>query len=732
MIRKSRIVFLLIFSIGLLLAGIYGLSEKTVDSPVIITEVCVHNVSAAYDDNGDYGADYVELYNRSDSSVNLQGWGLSDDGKKLAKYVFPDMVLEPGQAIIAWSSPNIDNTALYLSYYLPVDVHDLGFNISGGEYCVLTDPEGNVASDVRIPQYLGDDDTYSCTLDNLSEYSVQASTPYYVASEKAEIKEKLENPVFSRKGGWFDNDIEVEITASEGTIYYTLDGSVPDENSFVYDGPVTITNRTSEANIYSAIGGIASDGNYIPDFNVDKGTVLKAVAISDDGASDVVSNTYFVGLSAEEYENLGIISISFDPEDLFGHERGIYVIGKVAELHRNKVDLQVAIEDYWNYYNYGKKGRGWEREVQIEYIPSGTTEVSYMQDVGIRIHGGYSVNHNQKNFQIYARQSYDGSDYLNYDFWQDGSSFSKLMLRGGGSEDQYVTKIRDIFLQSLVSDRAVGIQRAIPCAVFLNGEYWGLYNIQETIDESYIREKYGVDEDNVIIIKNGESRSDYPEDYKLYEDVLDFAANNDMSVMENYRRIEDMIDIQSCIDYYATEIYVANCDAYENNWAVWRSRSLGSGAYEDGKFRWLIFDLDDAAGIENGLTTAEVDSFLDGSFYDVTPLNGDVLFSSLIRNQEFRDRFVSSFTEMAFSNFAYENVAPKLWELSSIYRNGVIRSHERFRGDFELYDYQGFEGYEAPYDDEDFGTDIGYIDAFFRERGGYILEYMKNDLGLEE
>ena len=695
----------------------------------MISEVCPHNVTAAYDDNGDYGADYIELYNRSDNTVNLKGWGLSDSSDDLRKFVFDDFIIEPGQCIIAWCSENTDDISAYRDDYVPVDAHGLTFHLSNGEKCILTDSYGNIADSVIIEGNLEDNKVMALTKQNPNSCVVSEPSPYYIDDAITTVERKIDSPEYSIDGGWFEDTITVELSAKEGDIYYTLDGSVPNENSYKYTDPIIIDNRTEEPNIYSNIGGISSENHYLPDYNVDKGTVLKAIAISEDGASDVVSESYFVGLSESDYEGMSIVSISFDPDDFFGYDRGIYVYGKVHDLLYAKYDMDKADIDDISYANFGKIGRGWEREINIEVLSSDHEKI-FDQLAGIRIHGGWTREQNQKNFQIYARDEYDGNGLFNYDFFGNGNIYNKLMLRGGGSTDTYVTKIRDVFAQSLVSDRAVGAQRSIPCIVFLNGEYWGLYNLQETIGTSYIEEYYGVPYGNVVIIKNGESRTDDPKDVLLYDEVVVFATENDMSIVENYREFEKQVDIQSLIDYYAIETYVGNSDAYKNNYAVWRSRDPGLSEYEDCKWRWLLFDLDDSCGMNMGANTADIDSFVTGNWYDNNPLNGDVLFTALCANQEFRERFASSFVEIATNNFDYETVSTKLWAKADIYRAATINSNNRFRGDMWLDEYPGFEGYEAPYDDDDYGQDIGLIDAFFRERAGYIINYMYEDFGI--
>ena len=703
-------------------------------SPIRITEVCAKNISAAYDDNGNYGADYIELYNSSDEPVNLKGWFLSDNSKNLEKFVFPEYVLAPGSTVMVWCSPNIDDVSLYKSDFVPVDIHDVPFGIKLGEAVILSSPDKKTTVSVALPNDIPDNMTYSSSLENLKRFFVCSATPYAVPEKPLiDRSKKLEAPTYSIKGGWYDSNVVVTLSASEGDIYYTLDGSVPDETSLKYEGPITITNRTSEPNIYSNMEGTATANTYLPDFPVDKGTALKAIAISPKGKSNVETETYFVSLDPYGYNNMPIISLSMDPDDLFGYEKGIYCMGKVMDLQVAKVDLDPS-DLVYEYPNYAKEGRGWERPAKLEYISPDHQKV-FEQNIGVRIHGGWSVAENQKSFNLYARPEYDNNSTFAYDFFGSGTKLpNKVMLRSGGSRDLFITKMRDVFCQSLVSDRNVGIQTGFPCEVFLNGEYWGMYVLQEAMNETYVSEHYGVSPENVLIIKNTEdiydASTDNPEDVKLYTDILDFASKNDLSLPENYKWISDRIDIQSFIDYFITEIYVANGDAFTNNLAIWRTINPEVGKYSDGKWRWLVYDLDESAGIISEMNNPSVDSFVDGHWRDSHPLTSDVLFTSLLNNEDFKKQFVTTFMDMTNHNFSPDIVIPKLDSDSEKFKEGDVKSHERFRGPYIVSGYDENEEFNAPYSEEDFAVDIGVISDFFKKRPEYMTKYLKDDLKL--
>lgn len=147
---------------------------------------------------------------------------------------------------------------------------------------------------------------------------------------------QIEEPVMSVKSGCYDEPFELTMECEEGVdIYYTLDGSDPDENSLHYESPIFITDRTSEPNVWSARTDLTIESEYgIPEYNVEKATIVKAVAYGKNGKSEVVTSSYFVGW--KEWENhydasIPILSIVGDSEVLFDADDGMLVLGKAFE-----------------------------------------------------------------------------------------------------------------------------------------------------------------------------------------------------------------------------------------------------------------------------------------------------------------------------------------------------------------------------------------------------------------
>ena len=241
------------------------------------------------------------------------------------------------------------------------------------------------------------------------------------------------------------------------------------------------------------------------------------------------------------------------------------------------------------------------------------------------------------------------------------STYKSFMLRNGGNDTDY-TKFYDAFIQSVISGRNITTQAAIPCVVYINGEYWGPYNLQERYSDNHTEYKYGVNRNNVISYDNGEIDDGLPEDGALYWDMISYK-DKDLSVKSIYDTFCNIFDIQSFIDYFASQIYVNNEDWPHNNYRLWRTRTIETGnPYGDGKWRWSLFDTEYAMGIYSG-------GGINDPFGRV--LGGDhhhnQLFKKLMTNNDFCKQFVITMMDLLNVNFHPDNVIPKLDEIARTY-----------------------------------------------------------------
>ncbi len=553
-----------------------------------------------------------------------------------------------------------------------------------------------------------------------SQTPEQPTQPPVISMEPYESG-KPETPVLSNDTGVYGTGFQLAIGYQPGTkVYYTTDGSIPTEDSTLYTNGIEIKNRNGLPNVLSAAKNIkkmyidGSNYDYVPQSDeVAKCTVIRAVAVSPDHEeSDVVTASYFVGNDVKtKYAGAAVMSLVIDPDSLLNEETGIHVLGKKYEEWKN-TDAGKAIiggRQYWSYVgNYTQKGREWERQANIDFIDADSENLEFSAPVGIRLHGGASRMYGQKSFNFYLREEY-GQKNLKYplipgDVDADGKQIKKyksFMLRNGGNDTEY-TKVRDIFNQEQVSDRAFGVQAARPCVLFINGEYWGLYNLTEKYSDNSIEENYGVDKDNVVIFKEGELDEGKDEDEALYEELLSFA-DQDFTDSNVYEKFCEIMDIDSFADYYATEIYIANQDwGPKKNYELWRARVADEeNPYADGKWRYLLFDTEYSMGLY-GSTNASTKSFTNA-------IEKDALFAAVMKNRGFYKKFLETIGEIGAENFNYDTCAQKLDEYTSTYQPLMQDFYTRFYG-------------KDTWNRGQFDININTVKNFLRDRYSKIME----------
>ena len=300
------------------------------------------------------------------------------------------------------------------------------------------------------------------------------------------------------------------------------------------------------------------------------------------------------------------------------------------------------------------------------------------------MHGGYTRKYQQKSLNVYFREEYGKKNWkyelipgtVNHDGTAKTNKYKNFVLRNGGN-DTNMTKLTDVFLQSLVRDRNISTQGYQPCVVYLNGEYWGVYNIMEKYSDNWLEEEFGVNKDNVVLIKDGEVDEGQDEDYALFEEFT-ALGNLDMTQEENYQKFLDAVDLTSYLDYYATEIIIGNHDwgLIKNN-QFWRSRTKTDTKYEDGKWRWLLHDTEFSMGlwdsdpdlIHNMITSEDEEK-------------KDPVFAAVSKNTKFRQALASTILELLDNNFNYDKKFSSYDALVELYKPQIMESLLRFGSDW--------------------------------------------------
>jgi len=480
--------------------------------------------------------------------------------------------------------------------------------------------------------------------------------------------------IFSKKSGFYEEAFYLKIYAPSDEVYYTLDGSEPTKESEKYKSKILIEDATKNENIYSSredvCGSFQTEEplHKVPNYLVDKCTIIRVAYYDRDGnRSDVETRSYFVDFEEKSgYEDVNVVAVTTDPENLFSDEKGIYVLGDTFTEYKKEND-----PSNHNYYrwgaNYLNRGKEWEREADIQIFDE-RKELVLSQIVGIRIQGGVSRGLLPKSLNFYARNEY-GDNRMRYDFFDTGYYPQRVTLSGGGND--YYGKMLDRLGADLTKECEFCTMNYEPYILFLNGEYWGYYHLTEKYDEHYIEYYYDINQENVVIVKGNKIEVGTEDDYTLYEDMKNFVEHADMTVEQNYQIACELLDMESFIDYFAAEIYMARqVDWPSANFALWRSKSVSDKPYEDGKWRWMLFDVNTSAfysGNEDHDTLAYV-------------LEESAMFANLSKNDVFKAAFSKRILEMADTIFAPELVNDKINEYETLMAEPMEKNHQRFFG----------------------------------------------------
>lgn len=535
---------------------------------------------------------------------------------------------------------------------------------------------------------------------------------------------------FSKEPGYYDSAFYLTIRGGgKNTIHYTLDGSEPTINDPVFDRktPLYIEDATNHPNVYStrtdtSTGFLSSlirkysfpDYGYtMPRYSVDKCTIIRVSLFNDAGdCLDSIVGTYFVGFQGRSaYQDIYTASLVTAPENLFDDNSGIYVTGNTfRQFSRELPDESSEISPWWLWpSNYSNKGMDWERASYITLFDS-HQNIVLSQKCGIRIKGGGSRATLPKSLSCYAREIYDGSNRFDANIFQTDIFPHKIVLFAGGDDNRF--KLKDYLVNTMAQDLSFATMDFIPCAVFLDGEYWGMYYITEDYNAAYIHDHYQVDSDNIIMVKaTGLLQTDLTEgseeDYQKYEEMLNFIDEHDMSDSTNYDHACDLIDMESYIDYYATEIYIARYGDWPGgNFSLWRTRENDGSRYGDTKWRYMLFDVN-SYGIGKNSLPNDTLSYV---------LTEDSTFSALYQNEDFRRQFASRLLYIGREVFAPEKCSQFLDQYARTLKDPIAASNMRFYMDGK---------------EDEFDQNVTNIGDFFENRYDVVWNFLVENMGEE-
>ncbi len=579
---------------------------------VVFNELVSSNSQSLLDEDGD-SPDWIELYNPGGDALNLSGYGLSDNKAQLFKWTFPSMVLPVKGFHVVFASGK-DRGYKHTNFKIS----------SSGETLYLSKPGGVIVDSVESPD-LPSDVSYGSQADEEANWLYYLTpTPGSINSTPASDSPRPSLVGFSPEGGLYEGSVSLSLSSSmpESKIYYTLDGSKPNEGSAQTTGSLIL----------------------------DKTTVVRARLLMDGVLSDLTStHSYVIGKETE----LAVISITTLPDDLWNTTSGIY------ENYESNREIPIHIEFF---------------------TPDGLT--GFSQDAGMKMFGGWSRHFPQKSFTVFARNIY-GESNINYRLFPDlpFTKYESFVLRNSGG-DFDVTHVRDALMQQLIGDLDLETQAYRPVVVYLNGAYWGILNMREKFNEHYIEAHHGIKEKDLDMLEN--EQYVIHGDAQHYKNILDYIKSNDMTLVQSYDHIKNQIDLDDYLDYMVSELYFANVDWPGWNIKYWRPRT------EDGKWRWMVYDLDDGFGLggpqhygsENMFefaTTTEGDEW-------PNPPWSTLMFRKLLENEEFFADFINRYADYLNTMWQPELLGKKIDLIQDEIAAEMIHHLERW--DLSLRDWK--------------------------------------------
>lgn len=465
---------------------------------------------------------------------------------------------------------------------------------------------------------------------------------------------------FSHDGGlFFESSVALSGAQDGEEIRYTLDATVPTLQSPLYE----------------------------TDIDINENTVIRA-RIFKEGfiPSRTVSRTYITGANHE----LPIVSLVTDPINFFGFQSGIYAHGPNYEDSNPHFGA-----NFW---------QDWETEVNFSfYEPEGFLGIEI--DAGAKVFGGWSRAFEHRSLSIFARGRY-GFKKIKYPLFPrlNYEKFQAIVLRNSGN-DWMRGMMRDITLTSLMDGSGLETQSYRSSAVYINGEYWGMYHMREKINEHFLASKHNVKVKNVDILEGKDTTVHGNRDE--YDALVEFIADNDLSIQDNFDYVDQQIDIDNFIQYQVAQIYFDNEDWPGNNIKYWKSPQT--------KWRWILFDTDFGFGSNNASRDTLSIALSDSHSSWANPPWSTLFLRQLIENDGFRYRFINQFADDFNTRFAPDDVLHHIEDIALTIESELPNQMFRWQDFLFIDNWRG---------------EVDFIKEFGRTRTDYLISYIQDYFGL--
>lgn len=490
-------------------------------------------------------------------------------------------------------------------------------------------------------------------------------TPGASNSNSDLLGEPADSVVFSHAGGPISADLSLVLSSPQNgdLIYFSTDGTEPDSDDYLFGDVISIT----------------------------KDTIVKARIFRQGHLpGPVVTQTFM----RSHIHKLPVAALSTDPYNLYDYYNGIFVMGPNAEANDPFFGA-----NFWE---------DWEKPFHFEYyIQTGEQVVN--QGAGAKIMGNYSRARDQKSLGVFARKNY-GKGSFEYPFFKDKpeiNKFESLAFRNGGN-DWYYALFRDDFMCNLARGTEIDMQASQGVAMYLNGQYWGVYGMREKVNEHFLGDNHHVEPDSIDLLeKNGDVLAG---SNTQYWQMINFITSSNLQNAENYSKVKQLIDIDNFIQYELFQIYFDNTDWPGNNIKFWRPRT------EDGQWRWIMFDTDFGFGLY--YTENYKNNTLDFATSSAgpewpNPAWSTLLLRRLLTSTEFKIDFITQYCDHLNTTFLPTEVNSCLDSMRRVYADEVKLHVQRWPGSAW-----------------NWSNEVNRIKLFANNRPTYAWDYLKTKFAL--
>ncbi|TAL58776.1 MAG: T9SS type A sorting domain-containing protein [Bacteroidetes bacterium] len=450
-------------------------------------------------------------------------------------------------------------------------------------------------------------------------------------------------PAFNLPAGFYTGVQTLSITVPAGTaVFYTRNGNNPMWTDSMYTGSIII----------------------------DSTQVIRARAFALSGTdlpSSTITNSYFIN----ENSTLPVISLCTDSVNLWDWNTGIYVMGPNADT----VNLPNQNANFW---------MPWKKQAHTEFFTKNKL-LGFEQDCATEIHGNFSRAWPQKSFRIMANDDYQ-DPYINYKLFPEKNitKFKSFNIRNAGI-DWNTCHFRDRLMHDIVQKKTdIDIMDGEACLLFLNGQYWGVYEMRERQDENYIAGNHNVSPDSIDLLR---FEGDILEGSNAaFYGMVGFLANNNMAIQANYDSAQKLIDIENYSDYFITETYYNNWDWFwtdlanntqgTNNIKFWR------GTNPVTKWRYVLWDTDLGMALMDG-AAVNCPQNLFGTITDpviTSPSLHIVMLKAMLQNTSFKNYFVNRYCDLMNTVFHPDSVLAKVNNVRTELQPEMARQFARWNG----------------------------------------------------